>query len=56
MPALAEATTPVLTQTTTEKTEVFIGDTVTAKAQSNSLSHAPHTENLSSPDLTIGCH
>ena len=35
------------------KTERFSGDTVTSKAQSNSLSHLPNTETLSAPELTI---
>ncbi|MET4694997.1 hypothetical protein [Endozoicomonas lisbonensis] len=38
---------------TTIKTEQFTGNTVTSKAQNNSLSHLPNTETLSTPELTI---
>ena len=37
----------------TTKTEAFPGNTVSSKAQHNSISHTPHTENLSNPELTI---
>ena len=35
------------------KSEFFPGNSVTSKAQSNSLSHQPNTETLGSPELTI---
>ena len=35
------------------KTEVFSGNKATTKAQSNSLSHLPNTETLSTPELTF---
>ncbi|WP_252177187.1 hypothetical protein [Endozoicomonas sp. 4G] len=42
-----------LTHAYTTKTEVFSGNTVTSKAQGNSLSHKANTDTLSAPELTI---
>ena len=39
--------------TTTTKTQVFAGSTITAIAQASNLAHQPYTETLSSPELTI---
>ncbi|MCL6270726.1 hypothetical protein M3P05_12405 [Sansalvadorimonas sp. 2012CJ34-2] len=35
------------------KAEVFPGDGVISKAQSNSLSHVPNTETITSPEITV---
>ena len=40
-------------QTTTTKTELFHGSTVSIQAQHNSLSHNPHTETITSPEITM---
>ena len=39
--------------TTTTKTQVFSGSSITAIAQANHLTHQPYTETISSPELSI---
>ncbi len=42
-----------ISTTTTTKQESFEGDSIIAKAQSNSLSHVPHVESVATPEMTV---